>query len=172
MIRTLTLACAAALLAGCAGNPKTPEAFREAARSGHLLTKKPESFVVDRPFAAVAATFRKRASDCLDFQLHTQRKPTIGFASSPRHTATSMSTLLVHGQKMELYLQVHAKGNLAYEPDGGAYMFIADAEAVGPGKTRMDIYRTSIRSDVLYEAIRGWAEGTTQGCPDPQSFLG
>lgn len=171
MFRTIALLSAAALLAGCAGNPKTAEEFRSVARGGHMLLKAPESFVVERPFAAVAATFRKRAPDCLDWDVHTQLKPTIGIASSPKHSGSSKSTVRVSAQKMEFYLQVRTKANLAYEPDDGAYMFIADAEAVGPGKTRIDIYRTAIRSETLYQAVRGWAEGTTQGCPDPQTFL-
>jgi hypothetical protein len=171
-LKAASLGISALLMAGCAGNPATPESFRETARGGHVLTKKPESFVVDRPLAAVAATFRKRAEECMNTNLYTQQVPTIGFAGSSRLAGSSKATVLVTAQKMEFYLQVHYKANLASEPDGGAYMFIADGEAVAPGKTRLDIYRTTFRTDVVLEAVKGWAYGTTQACPDPKSFLG
>jgi hypothetical protein len=171
MFRIIALASAAAVLAGCAGNPKTSAELREVARGGHMLLKKPESFVVDRPFAAVAATFRKRAPDCLDIDRNVQQTPTIGFAGSPRLRGGSRSTLLVSGQTMELALRISQAGDLSKDAESRDILFVADAEAVGPGKTRIDIYRTAVRSDALYEAVRGWAEGTTQGCPDPQTFL-
>jgi hypothetical protein len=167
MLKTIPLALAVLALAGCAFNPMTPDEFRK----GTVLMKPKETFVVDRPFPVIAASLRKRAPDCLDLNLYTQQKPTIGFAGSPRHSGSSKSTVLVNGDRAELYLQVDYKGDLARRPAGGNYYYIADAEAIGPGKTRVDIYRTAIRSDVIHEAVKGWINGTTQGCPDPQSFL-
>lgn len=172
MLKILALATPVLVLAGCAANPTTPEAFRDASRGGHMLAKKPESFIVDRPLVVVATAFQRRAPECLDYNLYTQKLGVIGNANQPNFTGSSKSTVITGPKKAELYLQVHYRGNLANEPGGGAYVFIADAEAVGPGKTRVDIYRAALRTDVIYEAVRGWATGTTQGCPDPKSYLG
>ena len=67
MLKTIPLALASLAIAGCALNPMTPDEFRK----GTVLMKK-ESYTVDRPVAAIAQTFRKRAPECLDLNLYTQ----------------------------------------------------------------------------------------------------
>lgn len=167
MLRTIPLALACMAVAGCALNPMTPDEFRK----GTVLMKK-ETYTVDRPLAAIAQTFRKRAPECLDLNLYTQQQVLIGFNGSPHHAGTSKASVLANGDKVELHVQVDYKADLARRPEGGNYYFIADAQAVGPGRTRIDVYRAAIRTDVLLEAVKGWSYGTSQGCPDPKSFLG
>ena len=60
----------AAMLAGCAAKqPMTAEEFRQAVPGG-LMTKK-ETVEVNRPFRAVADTFRKRGPECLGVSVRT-----------------------------------------------------------------------------------------------------
>lgn len=158
-------------LTGCVSIPKTAEDLRSAAREGSVFLKKPESFIVDRPFAAVVSTFKKMAPECLEVQASTQTNPAIGFKGKPRIYGIAKSTVNASADKMELYLQIKTVGNLMTEPEGGQYMFVADATPVDQRRTRIDIYRTSMRSDVLLDAITGWASGKNPGCPDPKSFM-
>lgn len=52
------------------------------------------------------------------------------------------------------------------EPEGGYYLLVADAYPVDKTRTRVQIFHPSMGSDVLIQAIRGWASGENLGCPD------
>ena len=170
-ISAFIIAIASVFLTGCASIPNTAGEFRDIAKGGHMLLKKPESFVVDRPLSAVVSTFKKRAPECLVLEATSQSKPVIGFAGSPRVYATTKPTIVASAEKMEFYRQLRTIGNMLKEPEGGQYMFLVDATPVDKQKTRIEIYRTAIRSDTLMEAITGWATGKNMGCPDPATFM-
>lgn len=149
----------------------TADEFRTVVKGGHLLASKPESFVVDRPLSGVVGTFKKKAPECLEIQASSQANPVIGFKGSPHVYAIAKPTVIASAEKMEFFLQVKYVGNLAKEPEGGMYMLVADATHVDKQKTRIDVYRTAVRSDVLLAAVKGWASGQNLGCPDPASFM-
>mgnify|MGYP001202573068 CR=1 FL=1 len=155
------------LLSACS-IPMTPNAYREAAKNGNALSMF-ESFEVDRPLAEVAATFEARAAECLDYRLGTTQRPVIGFGSSTHYYAETKQTVKKSPNKVELYFQVKYENTITEEPEGGTYHLVADAYPVGK-KTRVDIYRRT-KTDLLGEAIKGWATGNNLGCPDPAQYL-
>lgn len=159
----------AALLAACAAVPMTPGEYRQVARSGGAFSTS-ESFEVNRPFAQVAETWKKKAPECLSFKLGTTKRPVIGVGSSTRYYALTRQTVRVSAQKAELYFQVKYENTVTPEPEGGSYHLIADAYPVGGNKTRVDIYRRT-KVELLAQAIRGWASGNNLGCPDPTQML-
>jgi hypothetical protein len=82
---------------------------------------------------------------------------------------TYKPTVLVTDKKAELHVQMHhEKGVLkvSKEPEGGYYLLVADAIPVDKNTTRVVLYRPSMGYDVLIKAIKGWATGANQGCPD------
>jgi hypothetical protein len=52
------------------------------------------------------------------------------------------------------------------EPEGGSFFLIAEATALGPGRSKIDIYGTKVGADELIRAVTGWATGQNLGCPD------
>lgn len=156
-------------LSGCLSNPMSSDEFRKIAKGGHMFVKT-ESLTVERSLAAVGGTFKKKAPECLEVQMTSQKKPVIGFAGAPRVYAISRSTVLVSARKVELIVQVKSVGNMAKEPEGGNYIFVADVVPAGANKVRMDVYRAP-RTDALLAAVKGWATGKMLGCPDPTTFM-
>ena len=154
---------ALALLAGCFTIPMSPDEYRAAIRnhkSGNV-----ETFEVKRPIAEVARSFKRKAEECLSYDLAETKTPTIGFGSSTRVYAKAKPTVLHSGPNAELHFQVKSVGNLAKEPPGGNYYLVADAKAVGKDKTKVEIYSYGMKA--VAGAIRGWAHGDEKGCPDP-----
>lgn len=164
-LRGLLAAAAAALLAACAMHyPQTAQEFREAAPGAFMAQKL--TFKVNRPWRAVARTFKARAPECLSGSVRTVSQS----SSSYQNTVAVYKPTVVIGKRMvELSLQRHyASGVLVpgKEPPGGLYMLVADATPVGRHTTRIDIYGPSHGADPLIRAIRGWATGRELGCPD------
>src|SRR5215469_16075391 len=94
------IAIAASLLCGCWSAPMTPDAFREeAAGIGSV-----ENLEVNRPLRDVAATFRERASACLqDLQTVTISGPV---TRTLMRKYTFHPTVLVSDRKVELTVQM------------------------------------------------------------------
>ena len=153
------------LLSGCGGYAMTAAEFREQVKKSSMATR--ETFEVKRPFAEVVRTFQKKAPECLSFSLVSTTQPTIGYASSHVY-AKAKPTVVISANKAELHFQVKLQGDMLTEPPGGAYYLVADTYPVSKDRTRVDIYRG--RSAVIAQAIRAWASGDDQGCPDPTRF--
>lgn len=145
------------VLAGCV-TIKTPDEFRsviQGSSSGSVTT-----FTAARPLAAVTASFRKKAAECLQYDLtSTSRGSTYTYANARGkvEAGSGRSTLL---------FQVHSVGNLASEPEGGNFYLLADALPKGGG-TQVTVYRAKSVGSAIEEAVRAWAEGRERGCPDP-----
>lgn len=155
-LRMLSLALPLAL-AGCV-SVKTPDEFRTVVRdssSGSVTT-----FTAARPLGAVTASFRKKADECLRYELtSTTRGSTYTFA-------VARGTVEAGSGRSSLLFQVHSVGNLAPEPEGGNFYLVADALAKGGG-TQVTVYRAKSVGSAIEEAVRAWADGRERGCPDP-----
>jgi hypothetical protein len=157
---------AAALLSACVAMPQNPEDFRKAVSGGAMMTKT-DSYEVNRSTQAVGATFQKRASECLNVQVRTVSQTTTSYQNI---LTTYRPTVVANGQRTELHVQqLHKGGGVIYPqkpPEGGVYIFVADATPVSANRTRIQLYGPSKGYDVLYRAVRGWTTGENLGCPD------
>lgn len=158
------LVLSGSLLQACGQMPQTAEEFRRAV-PGAMMTKT-ETYEVNRPLREVAATFRRKAPECLNLQVRTVSRT----ATSYQNILTQyQATVVVTAQRAELHVQQEHKTGVLYPskpPPGGAYLVVADAYAQPGNRTRIQLYGPSRGYDVLYRAIRGWASGENLGCPD------
>ena len=150
------------MLAGCASLPKTPEEYRSQAISGGDV----ENIEVNRPFREVAATFRDRASTCLQDLVTT----TITGPVSRRMMTKWFyhPTVLVTDRKAELSVQMATTQRPLFgdPPENGFYVIVAQAVPIDSRRTRVTVYGSSVFYDKLYAAVKGWATGAITACPD------
>lgn len=168
MIRRFLLVVSLGILLSACAIPMTPNEYRQAAKAGSALSTF-ESFEVNRPLSDVAATFKAKAAECLDYKLGQTKRPVIGVGSSTHYYAVTRQAVKKSNNRVELYFQVKYENTVGKEPAGGSYHLVADAYSVGK-KTRVDIYRRT-NAGVLGEAVKGWATGNNLGCPDPSQYL-
>jgi len=152
------------LLAACAPMPQTAEEFRKAVPGAAFA--KIETYEVKRPMKEVAATFRRKAPECLNVAVRTVSQT----SSSYQNILTEYKpTVVVTSQRAELHVQQLHKTGVLYPskpPEGGTYIVVADAYPLSGNRTRIQVFGPSIGYDVVYRAIRGWATGDNLGCPD------
>ena len=154
------------LLQGCGGMPQTAEAFRKAV-PGAMLAKT-ATYEVNRSYRDVAATFQRKAPECLNMvEVRTLSQT----STSYQNILSEFTATVVPGaERTELHLQqLHKGSGVIYPskpPEGGAYIVVADAYPLPGNRTRVQLYGPSIGYDVVYRAIRGWAAGDNLGCPD------
>ena len=153
------------LVTGCATHaPQTADEFRKAAPGGFLM--KTETVEVARPFRDVAATFQKRAPECLEMIVETTSQTTTSY----QHIVTAYKpTVLVTGERAELHVQQDHKSGVIKvytEPAGGHYLLVADAYPIENNRTRLQLFGPSMGYDVLIRAVKSWARGENLGCPD------
>jgi hypothetical protein len=162
---TRILAVLTLVLAGCATQqPQNAEEFRRAVPGAFMA--KTETFEVNRPLRDVAETFRRRAPECLNIRVTTTSQTRTSYqVIVTRYTPT----VVANGERAELHVQqLHEKGviRVAKEPEAGHYLLVVDAYPVDRNRTRVQWFGPSRGYDVLYRAVRGWASGESQGCPD------
>jgi hypothetical protein len=161
----LAAAAGGALLQGCGGMPQTAEEFRKAV-PGAMLTKT-DTYEVSRSYRDVASTFQRKAPECLNMAVRTVSQTSTSYQNI---LTEYKSTVVAGGDRAELHLQqMHKGGGVIYPskpPEGGSYIIVADAYPLAGNRTRMQLYGPSIGYDVVYRAIRGWANGDNLGCPD------
>ena len=151
-------------LTGCVTHPQTAEEFRRAVPGA--LTAKTETFEVNRPFRDVAATFRKKAPECLDVTIKTTSRTNMSYQVI---VTEYKPTVVVTRERAELHVQQHHKSGVvtvSKEPAGGYYLLVADAYPVDQNKTRVQMFAPSMGHGVLIRAVKGWATGENLGCPD------
>ena len=150
---------------GCSiKHPQTAEEFRQGAPGAFMGTKL--SYEVNRPFAKVAASWKKQAPKCLDARIRTESRTNTSY----QVIVTKYNpTVIVGKNKAELHLQqLHEQGvmNISKVPPKGYFMMVFDAVPVSKNKTRIDYYGTSLSHfDHITTAVKNWANGKT-GCPD------
>jgi hypothetical protein len=155
-----------ALLAACVAMPQNPEDFRKAVSGGAMMTKT-DSYEVNRSTQAVGTSFKQRAKECLGVQVRTVSQTSTSYQNI---LTTYKPTVVANAQRAELHVQqLHKGGGVIYPqkpPEGGVYIFVADATPVSANRTRIQLYGPSMGYDVLYRAVRGWTTGENFGCPD------
>lgn len=155
-----------AVLTGCGTMPLTADEFRKAVPAS--MTAEVETFEVNRPFNAVAETFKKRAPECLNKTVTTTSSTPGKYGPVvSRYTVTYKPTVLLTNKKVELHVQHHTDNAMKVyeEPEGGYFLLVVDAYPVDKKRTRVDIYRPSIGHKALIKGVKGWSTGNT-GCPD------
>jgi hypothetical protein len=155
----------ALLAAGCATKmPQTADEFRQMAPGAFMVQV--QAFEVKRSVREVGAAFRRRAPECLSVTLRT----TSSAPGSYQVIETRYKPTVVAGaDRAELHLQQkHLRGVLAVhkEPEDGRYLFVVDATPAGRGAAKVQIIGPSRGYDVVVRAIKAWADGSSQGCPD------
>jgi hypothetical protein len=140
--------------------------FRQAV-PGAFMAKK-ESFEVNRPFRAVADTFRKRAPECLSVSVKTtSSQPGTSYQVV---VADYKPTVVVTNERAELHLQEkHTRGVMraTAEPADGHYLVVADAFPVDRNRTRVDVYGpTGGPGALVIRTVKSWATGESTACPD------
>jgi hypothetical protein len=152
------------MLGACVQMPQTAEEFRKAV-PGAMMAKT-ETYEVNRAMKDVAATFRRKAPECLNISVRTVSQT----AGSYQNILTEYKpTVVVNAERAELHVQQLHKTGVLYPskpPEGGIYLVVADAYPLPGNRTRIQLYGPSKGYDVLYRAIRGWATGDNLGCPD------
>ena len=163
-LATLGLAAGSVLLQACGGMPQNAEEFRRAV-PGAMMAKT-DSYEVNRPVRDIAATFQRKAPECLNMSVRTVSQTTTSYQNI---LTEYKSTVVAGGERAELHLQQLHKTGVLYPskpPEGGAYIIVADAYPLPGNRTRLQLYGPSMGYDVVYRAIRGWASGESMGCPD------
>lgn len=148
----------------CAPMPQTAEEFRKAVPGAVLATT--DSYEVNRSVKDVAATFRRKAPECLNVSVRTVSQTTTSYQNI---VTEYKPTVVVNGERAELHVQQLHKTGVMYPskpPEGGIYLLVADAYPLPGNRTRIQTYGPSKGYDVLYRAVRGWASGDNAGCPD------
>lgn len=148
----------------CAPMPQTAEEFRKAV-PGAVMAKT-DSYEVNRSVKDVAATFRRKAPECLNVSVRTVSQTTTSYQNI---LTEYKPTVMVNGERAELHVQQLHKTGVIYPskpPEGGIYLLVADAYPLPGNRTRIQTYGPSRGYDVLYRAVRGWASGDNVGCPD------
>jgi hypothetical protein len=121
---------------------------------------------VKRSVRDVGESFRRRAPQCLSVTIRTT-------SSAPGSyqviEARYKPTVVASANRAELHLQQkHLKGVLTVhkEPEDGHYLFVVDATPAGRAAAKVQIIGPSRGYDVVVRAIKAWADGSSQGCPD------
>ncbi len=155
----------ALLLAGCGTQqPQNAEEFRQAIPGAFM--GKVETVEINRSFRDVAATWQKRAPECLNV---TVRSTDTGSAGAHTVVAVYKPTVIAGKERAELHVQVDYKAgvlNVGTVPPGGYYRLVADAYPLEGSRTRLQWYGPSRGMDVVVKAIKSWASGENLGCPD------
>ena len=157
-------AIGAVLAAGCAGKmPMTAQEFRQVAPGAFRVQV--ENFEVKRSVRQVGETWRRRAPECLNVTIRTT-------SSAPQSyqviDTAYKATVIAGASKSELHLQQkHLRGvvKVYEEPADGRYLFVADADPAGQGTTKVRIIGPK-GYEVVFRAIRAWADGSSTACPD------
>src|SRR5262245_24607838 len=157
---------AAALVAGCATQqPQNAEEFRKVAPGAFLMGN--ETFEVNRPLRDVAAAWQRRAPECLNASVRTTSQTSTSYQVI---TTTYRPTVVVGKERAELHVQREFKGSgvitVGNPPEGGPYIIVADAYPLAGNRTRIQMIAPTKGQDVVIRAIKSWASGESQGCPD------
>jgi hypothetical protein len=152
------------LLSGCGSMPHTPDILVQNAKDGSMFSDK-EVFVVKRPIEQVTDVFRKKSAECLNVQITRTWRENGALRKEERAYKPSMT---VNKQRTRLMLQTKVLNNtdLGGPPPDGWYMMVADAYPVDKNTTRVESYVQWTGENIVFKAVKHWANGTNMGCPD------
>ena len=156
------MALVALLLGGCGMAHWEAGSFRNAMGS----QGKVERLDVNRPVRDIAATFRERASACLQTVTRSERS---SFHST--HVAIAelnyTPTVVEADGRVELQLQVRQTVAIEIGPTNpkGFFVFLAQVTPIDARRSRLEIWSMDW-AKALPAAVKGWASGGFSGCPD------
>lgn len=165
IFRSILHATFIAGLTGCVTGswPQNPQEFKR------NFGKPDESYTVNRPIQQVSKVWIKQGKKCLNGRV-TQKF--VGFGYHPDHHVDYRSSIQPGKDKIELVLQYKMSQQVmlgANPPkDGFIFGLVADAYAVAPNKTRVDVYRHNAPGilGLTADAVKTWSVGRGYGCPD------
>lgn len=159
------------IFSGCAPMPQSADEFRLIAPGSRMIAV--ETFEVSRPYADVAATFQKKADECLLDKkvVRTGCAGSIGAGRSCSSQEVTYNPTVIRGaEKTELYLQVEMTKSLSLSgrpPEGGPYIIVADVTPISHDRTQIVMISPKAGYFTFTpQAIKSWAHGTNLGCPD------
>ena len=165
MFRISLCAAAAMLFAGCATQPQNAEEFRKVAPGAFMMGS--ETLEVNRPLRDVAATWQRRAPECLSVSVRTTSQTSTSYQVI---TSTYKPTVVLGKDHAELHVQRDFKGGgvimVGNPPPGGPYIIVADAYPLPGNRTKLQLIAPTKGQDVVIRAIKSWASGESTGCPD------
>ena len=104
------------------------------------MMTKTDSYEVNRSTQAVGATFKQRAQQCLGVQVRTVSQTSTSYQNilttyKPTVVARAASAPSLHVQ------QLHERGVIYPQkpPEGGVYIFVADAMPVSGNRTKIQL---------------------------------
>ncbi len=155
----------ASMLGGCGSMPKTADLLIQNAKGGSMFSKK-DSYEVKRPISQVTAVLKDRSSACLNKQLTTSY-----WQNGLKHVHINVLTPKVDVAKDKTRLTVQVKDTspnvivVGSPPPDGFYQMVVDAYPVDKHTTRVETYYQSTY-DGMFNAIKPWVTGASEGCPD------
>jgi len=154
------------IVGGCAGAPKNAEDFRLAMRSSPFT--RTETFEVARPFRIVSETLQKRSDECFNVAVHSTAT-SVNIPITRTSIRAYKPTFVGGAGKAELHIQQKRSGGGMVEvgalPDG-YYRVVLDVVAIGPSRSKIDMYYMSPDDKYIRDTLRGWVTGERPGCPD------
>jgi hypothetical protein len=166
----MTIAAAAALLAGCAGlkMPQNAEEYRT-----RMPEKYTDKYEVKRPYKTVSDTLKRKSAECFDVAVTRQYVERNGpYTFNKVKTVRFRPAVSVSAKQTVLQLQsteAGESGGMQKIPQGGMYILVADAFPAGSDKTRLEIYGANLpfgTNKVFSMTVKDWANGQNlTGCP-------
>lgn len=153
------------LLTGCGSMPRTPDILVQNAKDGSMFSDK-EVFVVKRSIEQIADVFKKKSAECLNVTV-TRSWRENGFQR--QEVRAYKPSINIEKHRVRLMLQtkvVSGSTELGGPPPDGWYMMVADAYPVDKNPTRVESYVQWTGENIVFKAVKHWANGTNMGCPD------
>jgi hypothetical protein len=167
--KIVLLGIAVAVMTGCSSmpTPQNPDEYRKGVAEGAFGTKV-DTYIVNRPYSAVAKVLQEKTKECLPARLTEERCVK---RNCRDYQVTYKPTLLKDSKKTELHVQWKREpDNDTYlggkPPADGMYVIVADAVPDGPKATKMTVYAPTMYFVHMPAAVKHWVNGTNLGCPD------
>ena len=166
----VTIASAAALIAGCAALKMPQDAEEYRARMPEKYTDK---FEVKRPYKTVSDTLKRKSAECFDVAVTRQYQERNGpYVFNKVKTVRFRPGVSVNAKKTVLQLQsteAGAQGGMQKIPEGRMYIMVADAFPAAGDKTRIEMYGVNLpfgTNKVFGATVKDWVNGQNlTGCP-------
>ncbi|HEY5993587.1 MAG TPA: hypothetical protein VIU46_03205 [Gallionellaceae bacterium] len=157
------------LLAGCGDPILTPKSMRDYAKEHDNGWVKIETYVVNRPYAAVTQSLQRKSNECLNktFGVTISRKcGFVGTCESDGGTNRYIPVANIGAAKSEFYTKFWSSGGTDHkDPGDRTLLYLADVTPKGNGTQIKMYYFDFDRYQWTRDSIKGWASGEDIGCP-------
>lgn len=164
-IRIAAVVAVAAALTGCGSAPLTTDEFRaQASTAGNI-----DNIEVNRSLREVAATFRERASACLQDRVTTTVSGPVAHQMMMQYRYHETVVVTDRGVDLTVQALLNNPFKMYAEPSDGTYVVTARAVPIDGAHSRVEIVGSTwpyaVSSEAVRAAVRGWAAGTSTACP-------